>query len=241
MTEIKEQILLSIYKCFEDWSHGQSTACREGCAVCCTQSVTVTATEASLILNHIVQENQHQWLVQLLEADRKSDKPAMTTNQFANACLAGQEVDPGDADNFSPCLFLKQGRCQVYQVRPFSCRAFISTTTCSKNNPASVSEDYLAAAAAVHQIIEHLGQKEYWGLLFDVLTVLCEQKEHQKQFSGFEQSRILNSRLKLLKAEPLQGFLLTEQNHNFVEPLLSSIFSTKIDHRTIEEILNGKV
>ncbi len=239
MTEIKEKILQAIYLRFENWNQDNQTACQEGCAACCTQNVTVTATEAELIHKYIAQKKKSSWLAKILAVPRNSQKPTMTTNEFAHACLNGEETDPGKADNFAPCLFLTNGCCQIYEVRPFSCRAFVSTTICGPGAPASATEQYLAATTAVSQIIEHLGQKEYWGHLFDVLTVMSENPLYQETNSLLTPSHSMNCRLQTLTARPLTGFLLTEEDIGVVEPLLLSIFTTKIDDRTIEEILNS--
>lgn len=239
MIEIKEQILKAIYNQFDNWNRNREKACLGGCAACCTQNVTVTATEAELIHKAILEAGKSDWLAEILVRERTSSKLIMTTNEFAGACLNGEAVDPGAADNYTPCLFLENGYCQVYEVRPFSCRAFISSTACSKDQPATMTEQYAAATTAVSQIIEHLGQKEYCGYLFDILTVMTENTTYQGAAKQLSPIRIMDCRLRTLTAQPLAGFLLTEEDMELVEPLLLSIFQTKIGNKTIKEILNG--
>jgi hypothetical protein len=43
-----------------------------------------------------------------------------------------------------------------------------------------------------------------------------------------------------LTAKPLPGFLLSEEEGLQVAQLLESIFDTEVDHKRIEDILNGK-
>ncbi len=239
MNEIKEQILKAIYDQFDNWNRNREKACRGGCTACCTQNVTVTATEAELIHERNLEAGKSDWLAEILAQERNGSKPPMTTNEFAKACLNGEAVDPGTADNYTPCLFLENGYCRIYEVRPFSCRAFISSTPCSKDQPATMTEQYAAATTAVSQIIEHLGQKEYWGHLFDVLTVMTDNPAYQGAAKQLSPTKIMDCRLRTLTAQPLTGFLLSEKDMAVVEPLLLSIFQTKIGERTIEKTLNG--
>lgn len=237
---MREQILQEIYKQFETWSKGKADACGVGCVSCCTQNVTVTATEAELIHKWILKEGKTEWLADKLASQRNSEKPKMTTNDFAKACLEGKEVDPGQADNLTPCPFLERGCCQIYEVRPYSCRAFISAKRCSSTQPAIMTEQYAAATTAVSQIIEHLGQKEYWGNLFDVLTAMTDISAYKESSAKLSPEHIMECRMRTLTAKPLVGFLLTEEDMAEAEPILQAIFSAKIDNKTIEDILNGK-
>ncbi len=239
MKAIQQHILNTIYARFDAWNRDRNKACKGGCAACCTQNVVVTSPEAALIHEAMFQAGKSDWLAAILSQKRKSSKPVMTTNTFARACLRGETVDPGALENYAPCPFLLDGLCQIYEVRPFSCRAFISTTVCSAHHPATVSEQYTAATTAVCQIIEHLGQKGYYGHLFDVLTVLAEHPKYQGAAQLLTPDTIRECRLKLLTAQPLPGFLLTEEDLELAEPLLVTIFESKIDNRTVEEILNG--
>lgn len=237
---MKEQILQEIYKQFEAWNNQREVTCCAGCAACCTQNVTVTATEAELIHKWIVNQNKTEWLTDILAIERKSERPKMTTNDFAKACLDGKAVDPSQSDNLTPCLFLQDGECQIYEVRPFSCRAFISAKNCGPTQPAVVTEQYAAATTAVSQIVEHLGQKEYWGNLFDVLTAMTDISAYKESCAKLSPEQIMECRMRTLTAKPLIGFLLTEEDMIEAEPILQAIFSAKIDNKTIEDILNGK-
>lgn len=237
---MREQVLLAIYQQFEEWNNGREIVCSADCTACCTQNVTVTATEAELIHKWVVKEGKTEWLADILAKKRKAEKPKMTTNDFAKACIEGREADPGQADNLEPCLFLEDGQCQIYEVRPFTCRSFISSEKCGENQPAVVTEEYAAATTAVGQIVEHLGQKGYWGNLFDVLTAMTDISAYKESAAKINEAEIMECRLRTLTAKPLVGFLLTEEDMAEAEPILNRIFSAKIDGKTIEDILNGK-
>lgn len=237
---MKEKILLVIYQRFAEWTQDRNVACCKGCAACCTQNVTITATEAELIHRYIVEQNKSDWLANILAQKRAAKRPKMTTNDFAKACLDGKDVDPGTADDLTPCLFLENGVCQIYEVRPFTCRAFLSAKTCGPHQPAVITETYAASTTAVSQIVEHLGQKEYWGLLFDVLTSMTDISAYKESANKINEADVLECRMRTLTAKPLVGFLLTEEDWQEAEPLIHSIFSTTIEGKTVEDILNGK-
>lgn len=237
---MKDQILKAIYTIFADWSAGEGIACEKGCAACCTRNVTMTALEGEIILRFINEEKMERWFAEKIRANRPQHRPKMSTNDFARACLQGREVDFGEVCNQEPCPFLEENICLIYPARPFSCRMMISETTCTADRPALLPDHYFAASTAVAQIIEHLGQKEYWGNMLDVLPALCDISEFRAIADHLDTTIIRQSRLRTLTAKPLPGFLFTEEEEKTVSPLLKTIFDTEIDGRRIEDILNGR-
>lgn len=238
---MKNLILQKIYDSFETWEKNRNFVCQKGCATCCTQNVTITAVEANKIFHYILKNNKEQWFAKCLENISPLNPPKITTNEYATACLSGEEVDPGNNDNYTPCPFLQNNSCTIYSVRPFGCRCFGSNVKCSIDHPAEAPEFHLAASTSIYQIIEHMSQGEYWGNMLDVLLAMCGMREYESiRKLLFDDTLIKQSKDRLLKARPLPGFLLLEEDQKHVGPLLDMIFTTKIDHRTIEEILNGK-
>ncbi len=91
------------------------------------------------------------------------------------------------------------------------------------------------------QLIEHLGQKEYWGNMQDVLLALCDISINREVAEKLDDStRIMQARLRTHSARPLPGFLLSEEDERIIEPLLADIFAIRIDGKSIKDILNGK-
>ena len=174
---MKQQVLFTIYDIFEQWNRDLERACHMGCSGCCTQNVTITAVEGEAILRYILNEDMSCWMAEKLASPRTHQAPQMTTNDFASICLEGKDNDPGDHYNLAICPFLEKNLCKIYPVRPFGCRLFISRKTCSSTHPALVSDAYFEAATAVTQLIEHLGQNEYWGNMLDVLRALLDIRE----------------------------------------------------------------
>jgi hypothetical protein len=182
-----------------------------------------------------------KWLAKKLQAPQQIDRPRMTTNEFAYACLNGRDADAGNNGTLTPCPFLEETLCRIYPVRPFSCRCFISTTRCSATQPARIDEEYLTAATLMMQLIEHLGQKEYWGNMTDVLLALCDISLYRSIAEQLDDpAYIMRGRLRTLTARPLPGFLLTEEDEKRIGPLLQNLFASRINGKTIEDILNGK-
>jgi Fe-S-cluster containining protein len=237
---MKQQILFTIYDIFDQWNKDLEHVCRRGCSACCTQNVTITAVEGEAILRYILAEGMSFWLAEKLASPRTHQPPQMTTNDFASACLEGQDKPPDEHHNLAACPFLEENLCKIYPVRPFSCRLFISEKTCSAIHPALVSDYYLEAAAAVTQLVEHLGQKEYWGNMLDVLPALLDITEFREIADHLSSAQIILARMQTLTARPLPGFLLSQEHIQKVSPLLDSIFAAEVEGKKIEDILNGK-
>jgi len=237
---MKRQVLSSIYNIFDQWNNGLDKACHRGCSGCCTQNVTITAVEGEAILRFILAEDMSLWMAEKLASPRTHQTPKMTTNDFAAACFEGKDVDPEAYHNLSVCPFLEKNICTIYPVRPFACRLFISRETCSAMRPALVADDYIEAATAVSQIIEHLGQKEYWGNMLDVLLALLDISEFRAIAEHLNSTQIIQARMQTLTAKPLPGFLYSEEHAEKVFPLLQLIFAAEVEGKRVEDILNGK-
>lgn len=238
----KHQILQTIIKIFDKWSNEQSDlqpACRQGCNVCCTQSVTITALEGENILRFILKEPKSAWFATQISSNRKHERPRFTTNDFAKACLEERDLAPQSQNTTAVCPFLEDDSCSIYPVRPFSCRLFISSSVCKPNQPATVPNYYFEASTAVTQIIEHLGQKEYWGNMLDVLPALLDISEFKEIGEKMNTALTMQARMQTLTAKPLPGFLLSEDEGGKVVPLLETIFQTEVAGKSIEDILNG--
>lgn len=239
MEPVKEKVLLGIYEEFEKWGD-EDVACKKGCAACCTQNVIMTAVEGDLIHRFIREQGKMEWFAARLQEKTATRRPEMTTNGFAKSCFNGEDVDPDSYGSSEQCPFLEENCCAIYEVRPFSCRCFASTATCSPELPAVIADSYLSASTAVMQIIEHLGQGEYWGNMLDVLLALSDLPENRKYAELLPASASDQGRVQLVQALPLPGFLLMEEEMKIVEPLLQSIFDHRIDGKNIEDILNNK-
>ncbi len=238
---MKEKILIAIYRAFEQWSDKLHVACQKGCSSCCTQNVTLTALEGTRIHHFIRKQQREKWFAGILQKSPRRLPSQMTSNEYAAFCLQGKEVNPDEGQNFSPCPFIVNNCCTIYEVRPFSCRCFASQSRCSPTQAAQLPEYYITASTAVMQLLEHLGQFDYWGNMIDVLVAQCKMPQNSTTALHLrDQSLPRLAEEQILKAKPLPGFLIPEEDYPQIEPLLTTIFSTKIEGRTIEQILNNR-
>lgn len=238
---MKDTILQSIITAFEKWSAPLPRVCAKGCSTCCTQDVMITALEGERILGFIRQEGMERWFADCLQQPRPVSPALLTTNEYAEACLQGIETDdPCDPGGSVPCPFLDRNCCGIYPVRPFGCRCFASEQVCRPGEAAILPDFYIAASTAMMQIIEHLGQHEYWGNMLDVLPALCDISKYKTIADLLaDPAMIIQARLRTRRARPLPGFLLLEEEQERLSPLFNAIFSTRIDGMTINDILNG--
>ena len=236
---MKKQILDIIFDRFENWSKQFGFACNKGCAVCCTTDVSITAPEGELLLNYIIDQHDQQWLSEKLDITPSHRPLSQTTNEYARACLEGVESETEERRLGGVCPFLQDNICTVYPARPFSCRCFASTICCRRGGNAVLPPEYLSAATAVSQIIEHVGQFSLWGIMVEVVALQAAAAGHIS-FTGRHRGHLDAARGNCLTARPLPGFLIEENVAEKVMDLLEEIFSAQIDGRSIEDILNNR-
>ena len=238
---MKNQILEHIYDAFARWADQQQQVCAKGCATCCTDNVTITAMEGERILKYILKEKKEQWFTSSLSASPVPYQAKMTENGYVRGIMEGNEMADEAPRTFSSCPFLVSEACGIYPVRPFSCRSFISRSRCSHQHPAEITDEYALSCSLVTQIIEHVGQGEYWGNMIDMLYALLESRQYHNIALGIsDPSRIVSSQFRLLRAEPVPGFLLDEEGYRRIEPLLAEILNHQISGKSVNDILNGQ-
>ena len=204
------ETLSAIFALYEEWAGEYVFACRQGCATCCTRSVTITTLEGELIHEYLA--GQRLDLLPLL-ASLPGNSPVLqaSTNQFAAACLRGEDIadDPGGWD-LAPCLFLREGSCTIYPVRPFMCRSFGSRVCCAEQGVAEVEPLFLTLNTIIMQCIEHLDQGRPWGNMNAILRRIAAGKEATARASG-------------LVAQPIPGFLLLPEEETALAGKLQTL------------------
>jgi len=230
---IKKKLLSSIYETYEMVLADTVFACRQGCAACCTQSVTITAMEGNNILEYLDEHGvvREGGLESRLDAANPSC-PACTTNQFAKSFLEGKMPESGEEEwSFAPCIFLAGNCCTIYPARPFACRCFASTAPCGPAGSAVLPTAVISLNTAVMQIIEHLDQGGCWGNMIEVLKALLGLK----QAGGGGGPGHKKSRLYISQENP--GFLLPPEDKTVVEKYLDTLYIKEIAGRTFAEWL----
>ncbi|MCB2181631.1 MAG: hypothetical protein KQH63_06390 [Desulfobulbaceae bacterium] len=244
MSDLKKGILLQIFKKYEEWTRKDTVVCHKGCSSCCTQNVIITAVEGDCIYDFIRQGNREKWFAERLTAsNRQGARYLLTMNQHARLCLE-RNVDSEMFENVSfdeVCPFVENGCCSIYPARPFSCRSLASLSNCIETGEAEFPEGLLVINTVTMQIIEHLGQKEYWGNMLDVLLAMADLPENDEVRKNIGANEIIaQAGARLLKAEPLTGFLLLPEEEEEVNKYMQSILQQKVGERTIDQIFNNR-
>jgi len=210
----KKEQLYAVYDVYADWVQCLPLACRKGCAACCTQSVVMSSLEGEVILDFINSQGMEKWfLARLVQAPQGKSRTLITMNQFAAACLRQQEIDAEGTGcwDFTPCVFLEDDICAIYEVRPFGCRSFGSLVQCRENMAAEMAPLHLTVNTVFTQIIEHLSSDGgCWATMTDMLHSLVHG-ENLLQSSH------------ILQARPVPGLLLEPQEMPAVHLLVKKL------------------
>jgi len=228
--EQKKEMLHAIYEVYARWVKRFPLACHKGCAACCTQSVTMTSLEGMMILDFVKEENREEWLLaKLAQAIPGKNKATMTTNQFADACLKHEEIgeDTSGSWDFTPCVFLEDNNCTIYEVRPFGCRSFGSLVQCEADRAAEMIPMHLTVNTVFTQIIEHVSSNGgCWSAMADILHSLA----HCETRAG---------KIHLLQAQPVPGFLLEPHEMQVVKVLLQELCGQFIGKEILGDLIDN--
>ncbi len=243
MSRLKQEILLKIYQKYDDWAPKDQLFCHKGCSACCTCNVMMTAVEGDQIYDYVREQKREEWLADCLSAERILQYHRQTTNGYARLCLEqSEEADTEEKAVFSGhCPFLEGEQCGIYPARPMACRTMCSIENCNESGMADLPEGLLVINTVSMQFVEHLGQKEYWGNMLDVLLAMTDIPQNEEVYKFIRDDSTANrARARLLKAEPIAGFLLMPGEEESVNTYLQSILTEKIGERTIDQILNNR-
>lgn len=226
-SSLQKQLLLTLYEAFDAWVGRIDFACREGCTICCTRSVTMTTLEGDRIMTFLSESNRLSELATAKFLPTPDRKTLFTTNSYASAYLSGKSVEGAENWDLRPCPFLTDGSCSIYPVRPFGCRLFASLEICSADSTkqmpphAQMPPGYIGGAAVLLQCIEHLDYGGRWGSMVDLLVGLNNVKVEE-----YGEPTV-----------PIPGFLVEQQERHLVEPLLRDMFTREIHGNTVEQWL----
>jgi Fe-S-cluster containining protein len=94
----------------------EPVACEVGCYYCCYYEVVLTPAEALLVGNQVKRRCSEGELADLMKKINRTLR-----------LRDGRSVEErAKVLHDTPCIFLASGRCSVYDVRPFACRALHS-------------------------------------------------------------------------------------------------------------------
>jgi len=228
--DVKKKVLDAVYGVYSSWAGRFPLACKKGCAACCTGSVTMTSLEGEVILDFVERNGRQKWLQEkLTQVVPRQSKAAITTNQFAEACLNHWEVGAGAMGcwDFTPCVFLEDASCSIYETRPFGCRSFGSLVQCAAETAAEIAPIHLTINTVFTQIIEHINSDGgHWSTMIDILQSLG----HNRTGKG---------EIHLLPACPVPGFLLERHEVQVVKGLLHQIRGDSSEKRFFSDLIDN--
>ncbi|MDX9818494.1 MAG: YkgJ family cysteine cluster protein [Desulfococcus multivorans] len=184
--EEKLAVLDHIYRVYEGFIAEYETACRKGCARCCTRNVTLTTLEAYALSVRLVDEGRADFFEKLRGAiDLPRFIPRVTTNALAEICIRGEDPPEEASDpDWGACPFLEEGACPVYAVRPYGCRCMVSALRCDDTGFAEMDPFIVTVNNVVLQYLEHVDRDGYSGNLTDLLLFFASADNRRRYRAG---------------------------------------------------------
>jgi hypothetical protein len=192
----------------------------------------MTSLEGKAIVKFFRDKGKERVLSGLLAENSATAKGKLrTTNHFARLCLEQKEIEDGEQGtwNFEPCVFLENGICTIYEVRPFGCRSFGSKVKCSASSSAEIEPLHLTVNTILMQIIEHLNSNGgFWGYMTDIL----------KDLTGCDKPTRGTG---LLSAESLPGFLIEPSEQKEVHNFLAMLYESPSGKKGLAELIDNSM
>jgi Fe-S-cluster containining protein len=214
-------LLQKIYDLYDAFAADLDPACSEGCATCCTRNVTLTSLEGQLLIQYLNTREPDQWRQSLSAAARLSRfQPKVTINQLADLCMRDDPIPEEEMDpQATPCRLLKDNICTVYAVRPFGCRAMLSSVVCTQKSVAEMPEFVLTVNNVFLQYLEAADHQGISGNLIDVLLYLAEGQHGTIDV----RQMVLNRHRHLLANRPISVLMIPPEHRQRMTPLLEKI------------------
>ncbi|MCP4750625.1 MAG: hypothetical protein GY866_07015 [Proteobacteria bacterium] len=209
----KISILEQIYAIYDVFASGLDTACRKGCADCCTRNVAMTSLEGHRIIADLQSKERRDVLDKLhRETENQRFQPRITTNELADLCANGDPVPEEQSDpSWGACPLLHDDQCPIYDERPFECRSFLSNVNCGEKGYAVMDPFVVTVNNVFKQYIEHIDDQGVTGNLIDVLLSLD---------SNHNGSLVSNRPMKVLIVQP--------EHQADIQPILHSIKNIRV-------------
>lgn len=221
--EDRRDRLKSIYAIYDAFIAGTQRACRKHCALCCTCNVTATTLEGWLIHDYLRSSGAIPGAV--LEAlptiaPLRRFQPRVTINGMAELCMRGRPLpDELNDPAAGGCPLIEDDVCPIYAVRPFGCRAMLSTVACDLRGEASMPPLILSANNIVMQFIEALDQPGASGNLLDLLLYFSDPDRRR----AYEKQQDLPWPSPLVPNQSIPVWMIPPEHRRALQPLLGSL------------------
>ncbi|WP_320044655.1 YkgJ family cysteine cluster protein [uncultured Desulfobacter sp.] len=135
-----------IVDALESSNQSPTVACRSGCSYCCHSQIHVLPIEVLLILSFLSECFTRKQILLLM--DRIDQRLQRTREKSLGSLFSIKDK--------LPCIFLENGMCSIYEVRPFICRAWNSmdSSLCKKIFDSGKFDDEIEASSARNLIFE---------------------------------------------------------------------------------------
>ena len=179
-------LLKKIYEIHDEYTSKVQTACAKGCAACCTCNVTVVTMEGLWIYNHLKASGRSEQVTSILRSmPPLRYRPRMTLNRMVEHYAAGRQPPEEENDpSAGICPLLEDGVCSIYPVRPFGCRAMLSSSDCSLAGEAEMPPMILSVNHVILQYIEAVDRPGGTGNLLDVLDSMTQDAARKDYLNG---------------------------------------------------------
>lgn len=198
--------LRELYALFDSETYDLPLACQKGCAMCCTDRLSMTTLEARF-LNEFLAGNENA--VKRIEEAEIAWRPAYTVNGLALDILCRRPSPEEDESGpVGTCPLLENDTCIAYQARPLACRVMFSRVSCPDNpEGAEISPAEMALNQVFMQAVEHLDSAGKSGNLKDVMDYVRGKSDGEN---------LLNNR-------SMPGFLIPPEEQDAVRDVVQRL------------------
>ena len=215
--------LKTIYTLYDEFIAGTPIACRKHCALCCTCNVTATTLEGWLVHDRLRSDGtacKAASKAAPIEPPPRRFQPGVSINSLAELCIQGRPLpdEPNDPAA-GACPLIEGDSCPIYDVRPFGCRAMLSTEACDRNGEAFMPPLILSVNNIVMQFIEALDQPGATGNLIDILQFFADEDRCR----AYEAQQPFRWPPPLLPNRSIPVLMIPPEHRRVVQPLLGAL------------------
>ncbi len=179
-------VLKQFYEIHDGYASEVPTACAKGCAACCTCNVAVTTMEGLLVFEFLLAAGRIDEVEAIIGSmPPLRYQPRLTLNQIVGMYASGHEPPEEENDPAAGiCPLLQNGICSIYPVRPFGCRAMLSSSDCTAVGEAEMPDIMLSINNVMQQFIEAVDQPGWTGNLLDILGSMAQEGFREDYMAG---------------------------------------------------------
>lgn len=218
--------LQALYRIEGEFRGRLQTACRQGCACCCTARVSMTTLEGYHMAAHLLGRGQDA-LSEEVRRHRSPNRfqPKTTTNGLVQSCMAGQDP-PAEtvAQDAGTCPLLTEDRCPLYPVRPLACRTMVSRTDCAASGAADMDDYWISVGTVLMQYVEHIDAGGCTGNFADVMELLASPANRASYADG----GVFCRENGLVKNRPIPALMIPPEHRQRIRPLLDRIARIRV-------------